>query len=136
MATPAHSFEEHTGELRVRLSAPTFGALLEEAGRALAELLADETPGELQAAERVELEDVDRVALLVHWLDELIFLSETRKRIYSDLRVLEAGERQVVAEVRGWPATRVRTQVKAATFHGLEVAAGPEGCSAEVVLDV
>jgi len=73
---------------------------------------------------------------LVHWLDELIFLSETRKRIYSDFLILSATERHMVAEVRGWPATRVRTQVKAATFHGLSVVDGPGGCSAEVVLDV
>jgi len=135
-ATSAHSFEEHTGELRVRLSARTFEGLLAEAGRALAELLADEPPGELQEPERVSLQDVDRAALLVHWLDELIFLSETRKRIYSDFHLLSATEREVTADVRGWPATRVRTQVKAATFHGLEVVAGPGGCSAEVVLDV
>jgi SHS2 domain-containing protein len=133
---PPRSFEEHTGELRVRLSAPTFEGLLVEAGRALAELLADEEPGGLQEAERVAFEDVDRAALLVHWVDELIFLSETRKRIYSDFRVLSATEREVVAEVRGWPATRVRTAVKAATFHGLKVVAGPDGFSAEVVLDV
>lgn len=132
----AHSFEEHTGEVRVRLSAPTFAGLLVEAGRALAELLADEAPGELQAAERVDLRDVDRAALLVHWVNELIFLSETRKRVYSGLEVRSAGDREVVAEVRGWPASRVRTAVKAATFHGLKVTQGPDGFSAEVVLDV
>jgi protein archease len=131
-----HAFEEHTGEVRVRLSAPTFEGLLVEAGQALAELLADEPPGELQAAERVELRDVDRAALLVHWVDELIFLSETRKRIYSWFQVVSASEREVVAEVRGWPASRVRTAVKAATFHGLVVTEGPGGLSAEVVLDV
>ncbi|HYV48565.1 MAG TPA: archease [Myxococcaceae bacterium] len=131
-----HSFEEHTGEVRVRLSAPTFEELLGEAGQALAELLADEAPGDLQEGERVELRDVDRAALLVHWMDELIFLSETRKRIYSWFRVVSASEREVVAEVRGWPATRVRTAVKAATFHGLKVTEGPGGFSAEVVLDV
>jgi len=131
-----HSFEEHTGEVRVRLSAPSFEGLLEEAGQALAELLADEAPGELQEVERVELRDVDRAALLVHWMDELIFLSETRKRLYSWFRVAAASEREVVAEVRGWPAARVRTAVKAATFHGLKVEEGPGGFSAEVVLDV
>jgi SHS2 domain-containing protein len=135
-AAAAHSFEEHTSEVRIRLSAPTFEALLGEAGQALAELLADETPGELQEVERMTLQDVDRAALLVHWVNELIFLSETRKRIYSDLRVSLASEREVVAEVRGWPASRVRTAVKAATFHGLEVAEGPGGFSAEMVLDV
>ncbi|HVE86634.1 MAG TPA: archease [Myxococcales bacterium] len=135
-ATPAHSFTEHTSEVRVRLTAPTFGGLLGEAGRALAELLADEEPGPLQAPERVSLQGADRVALLVHWLNELVFLSETRKQIYAWFDVQVATDREVVAQVRGWAASRVRTQVKAATFHGLAVAEGPEGLQAEVVLDV
>lgn len=132
----AHSFEEHTGEVRVRLSAPTFGGLLAEAGLALAELLADEEAGPLQGPEHVALQAADRSALLVHWLNELIFLSETRRRVYSSFEVREATGQKVEADVRGWATSRVRTQVKAATFHGLEVKEGPEGYSAEVVLDV
>jgi SHS2 domain-containing protein len=113
---PWHAFEEHTGELRLRVSAPTVAQLFVEAGRALAHLLAEERPGELQGAERVVLQARDRPTLLVEWLNELIFLSETRKRIYSDFTVHVAEEQALVADVRGWPATRLRTQVKAATL--------------------
>lgn len=135
-AVPVHSFEEHTGEVRVRLRAPTFEGLLAEAGRALAELLADEEPGPAQGPEQIVLQATDRSALLVHWLNELIYLSETRRRVYSELHVRVATERELVADVRGWDTSRVRTQVKAATFHGVSVVSGPEGYSAEVVLDV
>lgn len=131
-----HSFEEHTGEVLVRLSAKTFEQLLVEAGRALAELLSEEPPGDLQEAERVAIQATDRSALLVHWFNELIFLSETRKRVYSEFVILAANERELTADVRGWPVSQLRTQVKAATFHRLSVRSEPDEHSAEVVLDV
>lgn len=132
----SHSFDEHTGEVLLRISAPTFAELLAEAGRALAELLCDEPARPFDDEERVALEAPDSGALLVSWLNELIFLSETKKRIYSDIRVAEASERHLVADVRGWPPTRLRTQVKAATFHRLSVTLSPGACTAAVVLDV
>ena len=131
-----HAFEEHTGEVKLRLEAPTFEALLVEAGRALAELLTDQPPGPLWPPERVAVTAVDRPALLVQWLDELIFLSDTNKRVYVDLAVRSAGEREVVADVRGFAPPIVKTQVKAATYHGLALEERPAGWVAEVVLDV
>jgi SHS2 domain-containing protein len=133
----SHQFGEHTGEVRVHLSAPDFASLLAEAGRALAELLSEESPHPLDAPDRIVIPSADRAALLVDWLNELIFLSETRKRVYSVFELLVANDRDgIVAHVQGWPASRLRTQVKAATFHGLSVRDGPEGLAAEVVLDV
>ncbi len=130
-----HTFEEHTGEVRVGLEAPTLAALFEEAGRALAELVGEAGP-ESVAEEAVALEAADREALLVAWLDELIFRSETRGLVYRDLAVDELGERTLSARVRGAPALEPRTPVKAATLHGLAIERRGGGFSASVVLDV
>jgi SHS2 domain-containing protein len=123
--------------LRLLLLAGNLPSLLVEAGRALAELLSEEAPHPLEAPERVVLPPADRAALLVDWLNELIFLSETRKRVYSSFEPLVASaDEGIVAHVQGWPASRLRTQVKAATLHRLSVRDVPEGLAAEVVLDV
>lgn len=137
IGSPAgHRFEEHTGEVRVRLNAPSFEQLLVEAGRALAELMADEPPRSPLDTAQISLTAPDRGALLVQWLNELIFLSETRKRIYSGFEIHQVSANRLEAEVRGWTPSRLRTQVKAATFHRLSVTAEGGGFSAQVVLDV
>lgn len=132
-----HTFEEHVGEVRLRLRAPTLGGVFEAAARALAELLAGEVAAEPDApAERVHLEATDRAALLAEWLNELIFLSETRRRVYPLARVEDVGERTLAATVRGAPLESVKTAVKAATLHDLRVERVDEGWTATVVLDV
>jgi SHS2 domain-containing protein len=136
---PRHVFEEHTGEVRVRLEAPSLPELFEEAGRALRDVVA---PASFNAAALAEEEDVvvrasDRDALLVEWLNELVFRSETTKRIYPELSVERVSDRELRAHIRGVEVDDLRTAVKAATLHGVHIeerTAG--GYTATVVLDV
>jgi SHS2 domain-containing protein len=131
-----HWFGEHVGEIRVDAEAPTLRELFEEAGRALAELLAERVEGgSAGEKERVDLEERDRSALLVGWLNELIFRSEMTKLVYDDLRVEIEGAR-LAAAIRGHRPTRARTAVKAATMHDVRIDESPDGFSASVVLDV
>lgn len=136
-SVPRHSFEDHVGEVRLRIDAPTLAGLFEEAARGLAELMM-ETASRVTAdgAETVTLEAPDREALLVDWLNEIIFLCETRRRIYTDVRVRHVSDTRLEAELHGVFPEALRTAVKAATLHGLEVDASSRGYSATVVLDV
>lgn len=137
-----HRFEEETSELRVHVEAPTCAALFEEAGRALAEVMAGGAdaaaalPEPEAPAEAVALDGRDREALLVAWLNELIYRAETRGRVYTDLQVEALGEHTLSAAIRGRAAPEARALVKAATFHGLRIVEGPEGVSATIVLDI
>ena len=131
-----HWFAEHTGELEIRLVAPSAAELFGEAGRALAEVMAVAPATATGAARKVSLHAVDREALLVAWLDELLFLAERDKMVFGDLRIEKLSNRDLVATVRGAPVTELRTQVKAATFHGLRVVESADGFTATVILDV
>lgn len=137
-----HEFEGETSELRVRVEAPTRRELFEQAGRALAEAMVG-GPEELAALppphgpiEEVAVEGRDHEALLVGWLNELIFLRETSGRVFTDLRIKELSGGRLSALIRGAEAPEGRTFVKAATYHGLTITDGPQGAAATVVLDV
>ena len=162
MPMPGHLHEEHTGELRIRLWARSLAELFEEAARALAgamgggpregltELPPDpdeifeerppEAPEPSVAAspsiERISLEAHDREALLVDWLNELIFRAETGRKTFPEARVEHIDDRSLTAEITGRPAPLGRTFVKAATFHGLHIEEIPGGLSASVLLDI
>lgn len=133
----AHAFEEHVGEVRLRLQAGSLPGLFEEAARALAELMCDERTEPDGAPVAVQIGAPDREALLVAWIDELVFLSETRKRVWSEARVERLTDTEVIATLRGFEPAELRTQVKAATLHGLHVVDMRDGgYEATVVLDV
>jgi len=63
---PTHTFEDHVGEIRLRLDAPTLALLFEEAARALAELTLEKASSQSAGgAETIALRAPDRERLLV-----------------------------------------------------------------------
>lgn len=131
------AFEEHTGELKLRVEAPTLAELFEEAGRALADLMAGEAAaGVPEVTEHVVLTSPDREALLVDWLNELILRAEVHHVRFGEMRIERVTDRELSATAMGTPVDMLRNPVKAATFHELAVRASATGYEATVILDV
>jgi SHS2 domain-containing protein len=140
-APPAHHrFEDHTGEVAVTIEAPTLPELFVQAGRALAELLLGEVLPAPDAGPRVTVEVVapDRAALLVEWLNELLFQADVHQAVFTGFVVQELADGRVTAELAGVAGPALRGEVKAATLHDarVEPAQGGDGWRAHVVLDV
>lgn len=141
MASPAgasHVFEAHTAEVRLHLWGADLASLFEEAARALAELMLGDDPHGLPGPpEPVSVDALDRAALLAAWINELLFLSETKKQVWVEARVTILDGTHLTATVRGVEPQAIRTAVKAATLHDLRVeACASGGFEATLVLDV
>jgi SHS2 domain-containing protein len=128
---------DHTGELELHVEADSKRAVLEEATRALSELLHPD--GEAVAGEavthEVTIEADDRAVLLAAWLEELVFLAETEATIPEGVRFEVLDDRGLRAHVdsrRGRPPHLV----KAVTYHRLSFDPHGDGWRATVVLDV
>jgi SHS2 domain-containing protein len=131
------ALDEHVGELRFDLAAASAEGLFEQAAALLA---AEEAPdGDLAGAggEPVEiaLEGGDLAGLLVDWVNELVYLTETAGRAYPHAQIVELSETALRATVRP-VAGPVRHAVKAATLHGVEVRRGPDGWHGSLLVDV
>lgn len=73
----------------------------------------------------IELTSSDKEGLLVEWLNELIFIFRTEKMIVHDLEMVmltheRLKARCVMARQKG-DNCPVKAQIKAATYHGLEI---------------
>jgi SHS2 domain-containing protein len=133
----SHRFVDHTSEIGLWVHAATFPELLTEAGRGLARLLLREVSAEpVGEAREFEVSAHDREALLVDWLNELLFVAEVRLWVPLEFEVLEASDTCIRARARGAAVEVPPSIVKAATFHGLQVLETAEGFEAEVILDV
>ena len=86
------------------------------------------------------MEAGDREALLVAWLNELLYLYEAHGFVAADCAVRVDTEYALSAVVRGEDVNPDRHvpigHVKAATYHLLRVAPGARGWEAQVVVDV
>jgi SHS2 domain-containing protein len=127
----------HTAEVKLRVRAPSFGELVAEAGRALGALELGTTPPVAGGPWRqLEIRAPDREALLVEWLNELIYLAETERWVGVEFEVRAAEEMALSMRGRGMAVNEPPARVKAATFHGLRIRPTPGGLEAEVVFDV
>lgn len=132
-----HELVPHTADVRIRIEASDLAGIFEEAARALAEVMGgDALPEPPAEAAAIEIQAADREALLVEWLNELVFRSETERRLFPRARVEDVSDRRLLAHVRAVEVVDLKTPVKAATWHGLSVREAPAGWTAEVVLDV
>ncbi len=127
----------HTAEVELLARGASLDALLAAAGRGLAvvSLGGPLRPG---AGEwrRVEVHGSDRAALIVNWLNELIYLAEAERWVATEFRIEQATDSAVTAGARGVTVDVPPSRVKAATLHGLEVVQRKGMLEAHIVLDV
>lgn len=132
-----HRWLEHTGEVQLEVEVDSEAEVFAEALAGLAELLdseADRAPGE-DTVLHVIASAPDRGALLVEWINSLLFLAETEGVVPSRAERIDLSADRVEAEVggkRGTPASLV----KAATYHDLCFERRDGRWYARVVLDV
>jgi SHS2 domain-containing protein len=130
----------HTADLAWRLWGASLPELFENAGRALSATLTDRRYLRRLTTREVRLTATDQEALLVDWLNHLLYLFDIDGFLGRDFRVESLTAEHLAATVTGeiFDAARhpERTGVKAATFHKLSVTPVGDGWQATVVLDL
>jgi protein archease len=135
-ATRVYRWVEHTGELELWIEAPTEEAVFADALTAFAELVADDGGSRAKRHEvEVELEADDGEALLVDWLNELVYLADADQFVPEHLVELELDGSRLGATLRGRRG-EPRPLVKAVTLHGLRYERDQRGWRVRAVLDV
>ena len=137
---PGAGFEllEHTADVGIRARGATLEEAFEQATLGLAEVQGAPAPGPGETV-AVEVSAADPGGLLVDWLNEVLWLAETRQAALGGVRVERVGNgtaRGSVTLSEGGPAPD-GTFVKAVTYHRLRVEPDPGGgWLVEVYLDV
>lgn len=132
-----HECVDHTAELELRLKAQSPGELLAEAGRALGEVLVRAAPRADGVEWRtVEVRSTDREALLVDWLNELLYLADVEHLVPVGFEAVETTDTSVRARARCARVSEAPALVKGATRQGLELRDTTRGIEADVTLDL
>jgi SHS2 domain-containing protein len=128
---------EHTADVGVRANAPSLAALFEQVTLGLLDITGALRPGPGRAAE-VEAEGRDLGAVLVAWLEEVLYLQDGEDNVIARLEVHEVSDRAVTGTVwvRERDGSLEGTAVKAVTYHQLSVDESEQGWSALVFFDI
>ena len=131
---------EHTADLGLRVTAANLDALFAEAGRGFLSILV-ENPGDVRPRRdiKLQIEGTDRDYLFFDWLNELLYRFEIEHLLLAEFDVtLDKGGLRATA--RGEPVDLDRHhlahEIKAITYHQLEVKQVPDGWQAVVIVDI
>lgn len=99
--------------------------------------LAGAVPATREEAWRsIALQADDREALLVVWLEELLFALEMEQVTFTDFELAQSSELELHGRVRTAPIDRLDKPIKAVTFHELAIDETERGFETFVVFDV
>ncbi|MBI3073913.1 MAG: archease [Deltaproteobacteria bacterium] len=138
MTLGTHELIDHTGDLAIRVTAPSFDALLETAALALFELLLDDrTTVDARTSVDIPIDNAQSEEVrLKGLLSELLYRFEVDRFVLANITI-ESALAHCMGE-RFDPARHSRTRsIKAVTYHGLAVTRDDAGgCSAAIVFDI
>lgn len=85
----------------------------------------------------VKIKSLDLNALLVDFLSEVLYLIQTNKEIYTDVKFKNFSDTELEAELSGKKAERFGEDIKAVTHHGLDIQRQDEGVfEATILFDI
>ena len=135
---PVSGYEEveHTADVALRVWADDLKSLFIEAASGMFQLIGECDADSPHIRNHIKLEAPDAEALLVDWLNELLYLHEVQTACYCCFDVRGFTTTSIVADVAGNALDSERKAVKAATFHDLRIRRTSTGYETVVVFDV
>lgn len=112
---------EHKADLKIRVFGKTKEELFLNSLRGMEECLKSEGKGELRIKREIKIKSPDTPALLVDFLNECLYQTQVNKEIYSSLKFKKFGSTEIEAELFGQKVEQFGEDIKAATYHGLEL---------------
>lgn len=135
-----YSTFEHTADVGLNVSAEDLNTLFSEAARGLLSILVDD-PAQIRPIQEftIEVEGTDLEYLLFDWLNELLFRFETEQLLLSEFDV-SVNQRGLKAQTRGEifqpERHKLAHEIKAITYHQLEVKQTSNGWQARFIVDI
>jgi SHS2 domain-containing protein len=123
-----------------RIQGDSLAEIFANAAQALTATMVDRRGLRAKDRRQIEVEAPDREALLVAWLNYLLYLYDLDGFLGRDFEMLELTDEHLKARARGEkfdPERHVgKTAVKAATYHHLEIRPRNHRWQATVIFDL
>jgi len=131
---------DHTADVGLRIYGATLAELFEHAAEGLFDIITVLEKVNVSIRRQVFVNASDRESLLVNWLSEVNFLFLTRKEVFRTFEITKMSNLSLKAEIQGEKLDLdkhiIHTEVKAVTYHQIDIHQSPEGWTAQVIFDL
>lgn len=136
MTTPYWEEIDHTADWALRVRGEDYRALFEHAALGMMSLLGSPQPTEITLRKGIQLTAVDLETLLVDWLSELLCRVE-EGMVFGEIRVKRVEGSTLEADISAGPSAEpLSKQIKAVTYHMLQIRPNDTGYVTVIVFDV
>ncbi len=113
---------DHKADLKIRAFGKTKEELFLNVLSGMSENMKPELqkPGE-KTKRKIKLSSFDFQALLVDFLSEILYLSQVNKEVFFEAKFKKFSENEIDGEIFGQKAKRFGEDIKAVTYHNLEI---------------
>lgn len=131
---------EHTADLGIEFFADSLEELFVSSASGLFDVISGIDRIKAEKTFQIKIEGIDLEDLLINWLRELLYLHQVKRILLCKFHISEISDTRLVGSVMGEPfdAKRheIKKEIKAATYHGIEVRESNGRWTARVIFDV
>jgi SHS2 domain-containing protein len=128
---------EHTADLKIRVFGKTKEELFENAMVGMFEAAKYEKEIKSQKSKvKIKIKSIDLSSLLVDFLSEVLYLTETKKLVFEKVEFRKFTENEIEANLFGKPLKRMGVHIKGVTYHDLDIHQEKGKWQATILFDV
>ena len=131
---------EHPSDVGIRGTGDTLPEAFEQAAKGMMSLILELSSVDSVSEQTVTILGSDKGQLLVKWLTEILYLFDGKQFVPCEFHIRELSDTSLHATVGGEPLRAEKHQtnldVKAVTYHQLEIEETEAGASVTVFLDI
>ena len=138
MNTKYKSYEilEHTADLKIRTYGKNPAELFSNMLKGMFESTHPEIIKGKLVIRKIQIKSSNLESLLVDFLSEALYLSDVRKETYLEVEFEILTEGELIGTLRGQKIKNLQTEIKAVTWHDLEVKKEKNQWQATVLFDI
>lgn len=131
---------DHTADFGMEIRGRDAAALFEEAAKALFDLLTAPVNFKGDRSHSIHVTGDDWPDLMVNWLRELLYMFNGDERILCDVSIISIDKNRlqatITSETYAPQRHEIRNEIKAVTYHQIDVGPYTKGWRARVIFDV
>jgi SHS2 domain-containing protein len=131
---------EHTADIGITAYGKDLAELMANAAYGMLTLIVEPETVSSTVTGKIELEERDKVTLLVEWLNTLLYELDANRLLFKEFDIVISGETKLSAVCHGEKLDlrrhRLKREVKAATYHNLDIIREKDGYAATIIFDI
>lgn len=137
---PAYSIIDHTADLGITVRGADMRDLFKEAARAITHLMVRANPAKGTKTVKLSVTGCDSADLMVRWLGEILYLLEGENKVVIHMGIDSISPSRLNATLKTVPfdpnTDEILYEIKAVTYHQIEVAEKGDHWEARIIFDL